>query len=79
MRACLVKRAVQSASHSCPKLRRLLVKVGMMCPMQAAGDGKEGRLRDAEAVEERDWPVAVQTVVMGEAGLAAETGAVAMK
>ena len=55
------------------------MKVGMMCPMRAAGDGKEGRLRDAEAVEERDWPVAVRTVVMGAAGLAAETGAVAMK
>ena len=66
-----MKRAVQLALHSCPKLRRLLVKVG--------GDGKEGTLRDAEAVEERYWPVAVRTVVMGAAGMVAETGAEAMK
>ena len=67
------------ASHSCPKLRRLLVKVGMMCPMRAAGDGKEGRFRHTEAEEDRGCPDAVRIVVMGAAGLAAETGAVGMK
>ena len=55
------------------------MNVGMMCPMRAARDGKAGRSRHAEAVEERDWPVAVRTVVMGAFGLAAETGAMAMK
>ena len=55
------------------------MKVGMICPIRAAVDGKEGRFRHAEAEEDRDCPDAVRTVVMGAAGLAAETGAVGMK
>ena len=32
---CLSMYAVQSASHSFPRLKRLLVKPGMMCPVRA--------------------------------------------
>ena len=74
-----VKRAVQSVSHSCPKLRRLLVKEGMICPVRAAVNGREGRFRHAEAVEERDCPDAVWIVVMGAEVFVAEMGAVGMK
>ena len=55
----LVKSAVQLASQSCPKLRRLLVKVGMMWSVGAAGVGRVGWAKRAVAVEVRDWPVAV--------------------
>ena len=74
-----MKRAVQLASHSCPKLRRLLVKEGMLCPVWVAVDGREGRFKHAEAVDERDCPDAVRIVVMGARVFAAETGAVGMK
>ena len=40
---------------------------------------RAGRLRHVEAADERDCPVAVWTVVVGAAGLVAETGAVDMK
>ena len=45
----------------------------------AADDGKEGRVKHAVAVEERDCPDAVRMVVVGAVGFVAETGAEGMK
>ena len=62
---CLSKCAVQPASQSWPRLRRLLVNPGIICPWRAALLGKVGKARWAEAVEVCLVPVAVRMVVGG--------------
>ena len=52
---------------------------GVICPVRAAVDGREGRFRHTEAVEESDCPDAVRIVVMGAEVFAVEMGAVGMK
>ena len=66
---------MQLASHNYPKLRRLLVEVGMMWPFHAAGIGRVGRAARAKAVEVRVWPVVVRIETMEAAGFVAVTGA----
>ena len=71
--------AVQSASHNLPKLRRLFVKPGIMCPVRASSVGMAGSARTAAPVEVCFSPVAVLIVVVGAAWLMWRSGAVGVK
>ena len=62
---CLSKCAVQPASQSWPRLRRLLVNPGMICTWRTVLLGKVGKASWAEAVEVCWVPVAVRMVVGG--------------
>ena len=75
---CLSMYAVQSASHSFPRLSKLLVKPGMMCPVRAA-DGMVGIARTAAPVDVLVSPVAVLIVVFGASLLMLSSGAVCVK
>ena len=59
---CLSMMAVQPLSHSLPRLTKLLVKPGMMWPVQASGGRLPGKLNHAEAVDVFSSPVAVRMV-----------------
>ena len=50
-------------SQSLPRLMRLLVKPGMMCPVHAAAGKCSGKAKHAKAVEIFVSPVAVRIVV----------------
>jgi len=79
MSLCLSRCAVHSALHSFPKLRRLLVNPGMMCPVRACRVGMVGMARSAEAVDVRVSPVAVHIVVRGASVSTQRSGAVLVK
>ncbi len=70
--------AVQSVSHNLPKLRRLLVKPGIMCPVRACV-GMAGNARTAAPVDVCFLAVAVLLVVVGAAWLMCRSGAVGVK
>ena len=70
--------ATQSASHSFPRLIKLLVKPGMMCPMRALA-GMVGIARTAAPVDVLVLPVAVLIVVLGASLLMLSSGAVCVK
>ena len=76
---CLSKCAVQSASHSFPKLRRLLVNPGMMCPDRVCRVRMVGIARSAEAVDVRVSPVGVRIVVRGAVVSTQRSGALLVK
>jgi hypothetical protein len=78
-RWCLSRNAVQPALHSFPRLRRLLVKPGMICPVRALMVGMVGRANCAVAMEVLDSPVAVRMVVRGAKQSRLRIGAVSMK
>ena len=71
--------AMQSVSHSFPKLMRLLVKPGMMCPVWACRVGMEGMAKEADALEVHVSPVAMQMVVGGTAELMCRSGVAVVK
>ena len=79
MSLCLSRYAVQSASHSFPRLRRLLVKPGMMWPVRAAAVGMSGNASCPVVVDVRCSPVAVRIVVRGASQLMHRSGAPIMK
>ena len=60
---CLSRDAVQLLLQSLHRLMRLLVKPGMMCPVQATGGMGPGRANHADAVGVLVSLVAVQIVV----------------
>ena len=66
---CLSKCTVQPASQSWPRLRRLLVNPGIICPWCAVLLGKVGRASWAVVVEVCWVPVAVRMVMGGARGL----------
>lgn len=70
---------MQSASHSLPRLIRLLVKPGMMWPVRAARVGIDGMARTAVAVDDLASPVAVRMVVDGAAVFTWSSGAPGVK
>jgi hypothetical protein len=70
---------MQSASHSLPRLSRLLVKPGMMCPVRAWRVGIPGMASTAAPVDVRVSPVAVRMVVFGTLGSKSTTGAPTVK
>ena len=73
------KCALQPVSQSWSRLRRLLVKFRMMCPIQAWSLGKVGRSKQTDAMEMCAAPVAVR-IVVGRAFVSWwVTGAVGMK
>jgi hypothetical protein len=71
--------AVQSASQNFPKLRRLVVNPGIMCPVRARSVGIPGIASTAAPVEVRASPVAVRMVVVGALVLTSITGALGVK
>jgi len=75
----LSRYAEQSASHSLPRLSRLLVNPGMMCPVRAARVGIAGMAKTAVAEDALASPVAVRIVVRGPAGLMSRSGASVVK
>ena len=58
---------------------RLLVKPGMMCPVQACRVGMEGMARSTEALEVRDLLAAMQMGVSGTTMLMQRSGAAVVK
>ena len=75
----LLTMAVQPASHSFPRLMRLLEKLGMMCPVRACSIGMAGIARRAVAKDVQASPEAVRIVVRGAAMLMWRRGAVEVK
>lgn len=75
----LSKYAVQSSSQSLPRLRRLLVKPGMMWPVRAVSDCMAGMASTAAPADVVVSPVAVLIVVLGALTLMLMRGAVGMK
>lgn len=75
----LSRYAVQSSSQSLPRLRRLLVKPGMMWPVRALSDCMVGMASTAAPVDVLVSPVAVQIVVLGALTLMLIMGAVVVK
>ena len=71
--------AVQPLSQSLPRLIKLLVKPGMMCPVQASGGRLPGKLNRAVAVDVFISPVAVRMVAGGAVLIMCCTGAVGVK
>ena len=70
---------MQSASHSLPRLIRLLVKPGMTCPVRACIVGMVGIANRAEADDVVASPVAVRMVAFGALVLTFRRGARAVK
>ncbi len=71
--------AKQSASQSLPRLSRLFVNPGIMCPVQACGGSAAGFVSVAAAVETMRCPEAVRMVVDGPPLVMIVTGAVDRK
>ena len=71
--------AVQSASHSFPRLSKLLVKLGMMWLVCAWMDGMARIARTAAPVKVLVSPVAVLIAVLGALTLMLSSGAVCVK
>ena len=76
---CLLMMPMQSASHSFPKLSRLLVKPGMMCPVQACRVGIGRMAKRMEALEVHILPVAMWMVVGSATVLIQRSMAAAVK
>ena len=68
MKEELLKTTVQLVSQSMPTPTRESVKVGRMCPLEAAGGGF-GNSRVHSVVDFWTLPVAVPTRIMGADGL----------
>ncbi len=68
------KRAVQSALHRVPMLRRLWASLGTTWPCRVSGE-RAGRLRDTVLVDRKGWPVAMQMIVWGAVILTFRSGA----
>ncbi len=76
---CLSKDAVHPLSHSFPRLIRLLVNPGMMCPVQAAVGMCVGSAKHVKAVDVLVSPVAMRMVVRGAVLSMHESGALGVK
>jgi hypothetical protein len=72
-------KAMQSTSHSFPRLMRLLVNPGMMCPVHVTMVGKVGSANCVVATEVFALPVGVRMVVCGAAQLRSRSRAESMK